>query len=85
MPQLQDAAVVVARTKDGRVAVLSSRSAEHGEIFLPGGRRDPGETPEDCARRELKEEARVEATRWQHLGTYAITLGNNARLSLFLA
>ncbi|MFD8546107.1 NUDIX hydrolase [Streptomyces sp. NPDC059649] len=84
MPQLQDASVVVARTKDGRVAVLSSRSAEHGEIFLPGGRRDPGET-EDCAGRGLKEEAGVEATWWQHLGTYAITLGNYARLSLFFA
>ncbi|MFG2206770.1 NUDIX domain-containing protein [Streptomyces sp. NPDC048638] len=44
-----------------------------------------GETPEGCARRELKEEAGVEATRWQHLGTYTITLGSNARLSLFLA
>lgn len=41
MPQLQDASVVVARTKNGRVAVLSSRSAEHGETFLLGGRRDP--------------------------------------------
>ncbi|MFI6567219.1 hypothetical protein [Streptomyces sp. NPDC050534] len=49
MPQLQDASVVAARTKDGR------------------------------------EEAGAEATRWQTLGTYAITLGNNARLSLFLA
>jgi hypothetical protein len=49
MPQLQDAFVVVARTKGGR------------------------------------EEAGAEAPRWQTLDTYAITLGNNARLSLFLA
>ncbi|MGY6025425.1 hypothetical protein [Streptomyces spinosirectus] len=49
MPQLQDASVVVACTKDGR------------------------------------EEAGAEATRRQTLGTYAITLGNNARPSLLLA
>lgn len=55
------------------VPVLSTRPARSGK------------TPGDCARRKLKEEAEVEATLWQHLGTYAIPLGNNVRLSLFLA
>ncbi|WP_435193285.1 NUDIX hydrolase [Streptomyces sp. NRRL F-5630] len=82
---LQDASVVVALDKQGRVAVLSSRTAEHGEVFLPGGRRDPGESAEQCARRELGEEAGVRARTWRHLGTYAITLGSDSRVSLYLA
>ncbi|MBU6536366.1 NUDIX hydrolase [Streptomyces sp. NPDC057245] len=84
-PSLQDASVVVALDTDGRVAVLGSRNAEHGEMFLPGGRRDPGEDAELCARRELREEAGVRARTWRHLGTYAVTLGSDARVSLFLA
>ncbi|GAA1417443.1 hypothetical protein GCM10009601_11480 [Streptomyces thermospinosisporus] len=84
-PNLQDASVIVAVDDDRRVAVLSSASAGHGELFLPGGRRDPGEEPEQCARRELREEAGVTAARWRHLGTYAITLGSSARVSLYLA
>ncbi|GAA0647560.1 hypothetical protein GCM10009535_26670 [Streptomyces thermocarboxydovorans] len=84
-PNLKDASVIVAVDDDRRVAVLSSASAGHGELFLPGGRRDPGEMPEQCARRELREEAGVTAGRWRHLGTYAITLGSSARVSLYLA
>lgn len=82
---LQDASVTVALDEGGRVAVLSSRNARHGGMFLPGGRRDPGEKPEQCARRELREEAGVTAAKWRHLGTCAITLGSDARISLHLA
>lgn len=84
-PNLQNASVIVALDDDGRVAVLNSRNARHGEMFLPGGRQDPGEGPEQCARRELREEAGVTAAKWRHLGTYAITLGSSAQLSLYLA
>ncbi|WP_217140217.1 NUDIX hydrolase [Streptomyces sp. AC627_RSS907] len=84
-PDLQDASVIVALDEGGRVAVLSSRNSRHGGMFLPGGRRDPGEQPEQCARRELREEAGVTAAKWRHLGTYAITLGSAARMSLYLA
>ncbi|MGW6454932.1 NUDIX domain-containing protein [Streptomyces sp. NPDC055078] len=50
-----DASVVVARDADGLVAVLSADFPGHGGeyLFLPGGRREPGEDTEDCARREL--------------------------------
>ncbi|MFG3233673.1 NUDIX hydrolase [Streptomyces antibioticus] len=84
-PNLQNASVVVALDEGGRVAVLSSRDARHGEVFLPGGRQDPGEDAEQCARRELREEAGVTATKWRHLGAYAITLGSEARICLYLA
>ncbi|MGQ4514160.1 NUDIX domain-containing protein [Streptomyces sp. DW26H14] len=82
------ASVIVARDARGRVAVLSAPFPEHGGgdyLFLPGGRQEPGETPQACAQRELREEAGVTAENWNHLGTYAITLNSSARLSLYLA
>ncbi|MFF8317344.1 NUDIX hydrolase [Streptomyces bobili] len=82
------ASVAVARDAQGNVAVLSARFPQHGDgeyVFLPGGRQEPGETAEDCARRELREEAGVTAGTWHHLGTYAITLDSPARISLYLA
>ncbi|MEU9117822.1 NUDIX hydrolase [Streptomyces sp. NPDC048483] len=84
---LRDASVIVARDHDGKIALLTAPFPSHGGeyLFLPGGRQEDGETPEDCARRELREEAGATAENWRLLGTYAITLNNPARLSLFLA
>jgi 8-oxo-dGTP diphosphatase len=45
---------LVAVTADGRVVVCGS---EQGWRFLPGGTREPGESLNDLARRELAEEA----------------------------
>ncbi|MDV9169138.1 NUDIX hydrolase [Streptomyces sp. W16] len=83
----RDASVIVARDRDGLVAVLSADFPKHGGeyLFLPGGRREDGETPEQCARRELREEAGVSADVWNALGSYAMTLGSAARVHLFEA
>ncbi|MFI0150767.1 NUDIX hydrolase [Streptomyces lydicus] len=83
----RDASVIVARDPNGKVAVLTTEFPQHGGdyLFLPGGRREPGETPGQCARRELREEAGVTAKTWRSLGSYAITLQSTARIHLYLA
>ncbi|MFJ4828734.1 NUDIX hydrolase [Streptomyces sp. NPDC088747] len=84
---LRDASVVVARDENGLVALLSAYFANHGSeyLFLPGGRREPGEDPEECARRELQEEAGIHAEHCHPLGSYAITLTSTAHVHLYEA
>jgi 8-oxo-dGTP pyrophosphatase MutT (NUDIX family) len=66
------AAAVVAVDSSDRVCLV--RQYRHGvEDFLweiPAGKLDPGEPPQVCAVRELKEETGVEAKRWTSLGLF---------------
>ena len=43
--------------RDGRV--LSTRSRGKDTYYLPGGKREPGESDEACLRREIREELNV--------------------------
>lgn len=64
-PELIARAVVV---RDGAVLLVQERAA--GYWFFPGGHVEAGETPEDAAVRELREELDVGATitaRWGEL------------------
>jgi ADP-ribose pyrophosphatase len=83
----RDASVVVARDTDGLVALLSANFPEHGGeyLFLPGGRKEPGETHDECARRELREEAGITAETWRPLGYFAPTLDSATRVHLYEA
>jgi ADP-ribose pyrophosphatase len=81
-------ATVVALDDAERVCVLRQyRHAAGGWIWeLPAGKLEPGEAPEDCARRELIEEAGRAAQRWDSLGRYFSSPGVFTEvIHLFLA
>jgi len=42
--------------------VLGARSRGKDTVYLPGGKREPGESDEACLRREVREELAVELT-----------------------
>jgi 8-oxo-dGTP pyrophosphatase MutT (NUDIX family) len=65
-------AVVVAVNDDGCICLLRQfRHAAGGWITeLPAGKIDNREPPQECAMRELAEEAGVEARRWDSLGRF---------------
>jgi 8-oxo-dGTP pyrophosphatase MutT (NUDIX family) len=73
-PTLYALAAVVYAERDGKILLLKrAGGALSGEWFLPGGAVDPGELPEDAARRELVEESglRIEGE-LEMVGAYPI-------------
>ena len=64
------AAGVVAVLEDGRLLLVRQHRYPMGEqLFeIPAGKLDPGETPEQCARRELEEETGYRCTQLVSLG-----------------
>jgi 8-oxo-dGTP pyrophosphatase MutT (NUDIX family) len=61
------AAVLLVPLNDGRFAAVRSKK-RGGLIGFPGGKIDPGETPEQAAERELDEETGLAAGRLMYLG-----------------
>ncbi len=79
--------VVFALTRDGNVVLV--RQYKHGaaEILteLPAGARDPGETPIDCAMRELAEETGYTGAAPEHVRTFfADPTNSDSRFDLFV-
>lgn len=61
--QPRERATLLFVVRDGQVLlILKKRGLGAGKINGPGGRLDPGETPRDCATREVQEELRVTPT-----------------------
>ena len=62
---------VIPVTKDGKAILIEQyrHGTEKVTLEIPGGLVDPGETPEECAARELKEETGYEAGRIVSLGS----------------
>jgi ADP-ribose pyrophosphatase len=82
------AAAIVAIDEGGEVAMLEQwRHAIGGYLWeVPAGTRREGEDSRACAERELREEAGLGASRWEHLGAI-VTIPSfcDERIELFLA
>jgi ADP-ribose pyrophosphatase len=82
------AAAVVPVFEDGTVLLIRQYRHAAGRYLLeiPAGRLEPGEQPEDCARRELQEETGYRAARLTLLLPLLTTPGfTDECISLFLA
>lgn len=57
--------------KDGKIIIAQRKNSDHlsGKWEFPGGKIEPGETPQECLARELKEEFDIEATIGAHIGS----------------
>ena len=84
------AIVPLLRMPSGETAILLIRQyryAAEGFVYeIPAGRLEKGESPEDCAHRELKEETGYTAGQMTSLTTIFTTPGfTDERIDLFLA
>ena len=73
---------------DPRVVLIRQyRYAADGYVYeIPAGRLDSGENPEQCARRELREETGYSAVEFIPLSTFYTTPGfTDERINLFIA
>jgi ADP-ribose pyrophosphatase len=73
---------------DPRIVLIRQfRHAAEGDMWeIPAGRLDPGEEPEACARRELREETGYSAADCRRLATIYTTPGfTDERIHLFIA
>lgn len=64
-------ACVVPLTTDGKVYIVRQCRYPYADVLteIPAGKLDPGEAPEECAKRELIEECGVKAEKLISLGT----------------
>lgn len=61
MTDLPTSVCIIVKKSDGKVLAVA-RNGDDNDLNLPGGSIEPGETPEEAARRELWEETGMIAT-----------------------
>ena len=84
---MSDSVQVFALTKDGRVVLVKQYrpGADREEIELPGGRIDEGESKEQAAHRELKEETGYSAGDVVYLGSKTYSPYSEGKIHFFAA
>ena len=74
--QRKDCAVLIPLIeRDGKMHILFERRSskmktQPGDVCFPGGRMDPGESPQECALRETEEEIGIPRERIRVLGQF---------------
>ncbi len=88
MVEYPGAVVIIALGADGEVYLVRQWRHAISQVLLefPAGGLEPGEEPLSTAKRELREEAGLEAARWTSLGHFFSSPGfANEILHIFLA
>lgn len=81
-------AVVILPYQDGEITFVRQHRLGAGAALLelPAGVLNAGEPPEDCARREIREETGMAAKTWRKLGSFYNAPGYcNEQLHIYLA
>ena len=87
MKQEYSYGAVVYRVDHGEIQILLE-FMNQGHISLPKGHIEAGETPEGCAKREIKEETDLDCaidTRFSHTISYSPVKGVKKDVTFFLA